>query len=535
MKLLQKMLIVMMIGIFAGNMDGMITRPAVIHPKAAPKPKAAAHAVPAPAPPPAPAILPLLAAPGVGAPSLDFNNIIAIGDVVQTFSQPKISNTQINGAPNTRCIYFTLIPAARDGFVANTNFRNAFVRHIFVGDVNIYFPENGSQPTTVDAARYSCANIVSDHVTDWYVRAFGGNTGVELSYGRVVPGADHSPQMGFAAGGGAAHIITVNMTPLVGGGGHPMPANFAQQFWQTFRTIASNPVGRVLLYRILIEIRRQNAGIGTCGDGIVPGFHVLTARNLCRSIEIRYNLNRGNSFAIGAERTLRFDNSVMALRSITLRIAAAELDTNLDPDNKTVDIPVFHEMLHWLHFLRHPQRYIDSDDRRPRLYRYLLRSYYGDYHSISELYTWGAAPDDEEIRVILGTPNYNIPAQLVLMDYQGTFLGDAGGGINIAVPAPMGVGARYIPETDRFLEGDDLSENVYRMARERNVAAMGPAIMAKHKMRFGHGDVINPIDINMAIPNRFRLAHLVATDCYRAITGGAIINWALAVGQAAQP
>lgn len=55
------------------------------------------------------------------------------------------------------------------------------------GDINIYFPQDGHQPTTPEAAAWSCSNVNNNNITDWYVRAFGGETGLALSQGQQAP------------------------------------------------------------------------------------------------------------------------------------------------------------------------------------------------------------------------------------------------------------------------------------------------------------------------------------------------------------
>jgi hypothetical protein len=388
-------------------------------------------------------------------------------------------------------------------------------------DVNghhIYFPADGRQPPANVVARLACANIeandINSSVTKWYVKAFGGSTGLNAAYGIAgIVGAPRwllLPPMGFTAAivPTSARIVTINMAAA------GTPANFDRDFWQTFRIIASDPVGRVLLYRILIEIRRQNAGNGSCENGINPLGGVLSRRNYCRSIVI-YHSNDGNSFSRGIKRRIDFDPNDVEDSSLRINTANHTIDTQPDT-NITHDMALFHEMLHWFHYLRHPQRYIDSDETEPTLYRYLLRSYYGDK---SELYSWGAL-DDEEIRTILGTPNYNIPEHLAYMLQVETFLqADPGGGVNVA--------GRFIPFSDRFLEGDDLSENVYRMTKLRPGGG-------QYKMRFGQAGDINQVSINPSIPERFMLAHKVAIDCYSAIIGHALANWSLVGGEAVQ-
>lgn len=255
---------------------------------------------------------------------------------------------------------------------------------------------------------------------------------------------------------------------------------------------------------------------GICENGIQIRNKLLKNRNQCRSIYVSNNTDDGFSFFRGEERRIEFDFHDMETR--TLRINANHtIDT--DDDNDTLDIGLFHEMLHWFHYLRNPKRYTNSDAENPGVYKYALRSYYGDP---SELCTWGSAVDEEEIRVILGTPDYRKRNHLSLIPQEAFLTVNPVDGVLVK-------NGGFIPFESKFLEGDDLSENAYRMlVRDSNGSIC--------RMRFGHGqENINPVEINQGrIPNRFTLAHLVATDCYREITGQPVQNWNLVSGQAAQ-
>jgi hypothetical protein len=57
-------------------------------------------------------------------------------------------------------------------------------------------------------------------------------------------------------------------------------------FWQLFRQIASNRIGRVLLYRLFIEIRRTD-GNSKGGVAEMPSIH-KNERNQYRSIRVGY-------------------------------------------------------------------------------------------------------------------------------------------------------------------------------------------------------------------------------------------------------
>ena len=366
----------------------------------------------------------------------------------------------------------------------------------------LYFPTNGKQPTTDEAGEYSGARYNgpnNDAVTDWWVRVFGGDRAVELSNKRPVPIADHAIQMGFNKVNNFVHIVQVDPDDA--------PTSFEQDFWKAFRKIAKNPVGRILLYRLLIEVRRVNIDengrkVGCCEVGI----STPRGRNDLRNIKIKYS-DTGFSFK-SSRGYIAFDPQDTETNTMIFNQESNEVATAKDAIPDTLDIGLFHEMLHWFHFLQHLRRYDKSNSKDPAEYRYLLRSYYGD---LSELYTWGSI-DDEELRTILGSPNYSKPGHRDLM-HRNAFIQ---GGI---IPV---VDRFTLPANASFLNGDDLSENAYRASRGQ-------------RMRFGHENrSIDSVTMH-PIPNRFQLAHQVAATCYTQITGNAPQNWDLTQGEAIQP
>ena len=173
-------------------------------------------------------------------------------------------------------------------------------------------------------------------------------------------------------------------------------------------------------------------------------------------------------------------------------------------------------MLHWFHFLRHTTRYLSN-----RLYatsfKYNTRCYYGD---VCELCVWGEIRE-EEVATILGSPDHNQAAHINLMPNGCFYPNDPGMGIAVNVRGNQ----VFIPRSDKFLNGDDLSENVYRISKTQT----NPI----HRyMRFGHSDQpIQAVTMN-PIPNRFRLAHKVAQDCYQNIIGNFPLHWFLVKTQA---
>ena len=84
----------------------------------------------------------------------------------------------------------------------------------------------------------------------------------------------------------------------------------------------------------------------------------------------------------------------------------------------------------------------------------------------------------------------------------------------------------YVPNKDGFLNGDDLSENVYRFS----ISHKRPCYM-----RFGHCErQIIPVALPPRMPNRFILANTLAKNCYYEITGYPFnpSDWNLSPGKA---
>ena len=255
MGFLRKKLLVAVVMISIGNAEGMIVVNGIIN---------ALPPAPVPFAPPAP-----------GNPILDFNSVATIGSQVSASLQPKLYYNPTIGAPDRACVYFTVMNNGNPNN-ANTPFQNAtIVNPVPANEVNIYFPADGSQPTTPEAARWSCANIdnrENSPITDWYIRAFGGDEALEYSKNGMPKKLPYTvPKLGakkltseqmietyksstdypkgkkiLKSQNCVEHIITVNGDDGV----------FKKSFWKTFRVIASDPVGRVLLYRLIIEIRR---------------------------------------------------------------------------------------------------------------------------------------------------------------------------------------------------------------------------------------------------------------------------------------
>lgn len=508
-----------------------------------------------------------LAAKKVGTNIVDFNNILTNGTNVQACFQPKIyhpAGYNINGN-DLEYVYFNVAQADGQAIPGNFTFHDADVDNKVAETYNIYFPADGSQPTTQNAAQYSCANIGAyeeNHlVTKWYIKAFGGDTGLELAQGNSAPASDTAPKFGFQKlPKHTVETITSSLTTTVLSpqmiAEHIIIVegdnNFKQAFWKTFKIIASNPVGRVLLYRLLIEIRRQNSrdvefmyttfkdkikahtgSIEYNNDIII--LDGLGERNNCRSIKIKEG---ANSFSLSRQ-------SISFTPSNNITTSVLKIDNNsvkTEQNTRSADIGLFHEMLHWFHYLRDYERY--SKDRKfDGSYCYLMECYLGNnklqeiFNQYNELFAWATIEyKEEELRTILGTPNYDDNDEFKI--FSNNVFATNTTSLSECIKIRAGTKEeRYINSSGKFLNGDDLSENAYRIScfeSEKTTV----------KMRFGHADNIKPVYIHnknttvfevdgcLLHKYRFMLPNLVAAHCYKNITSKAP-NWSLTAGEAA--
>lgn len=215
----------------------------------------------------------------------------------------------------------------------------------------------------------------------------------------------------------------------------------------------------MLLYRLLIEIRRVKNGSGSVGDDINANNYEINGRNKNRYLELEWRdlncFNKDNN-------RLGFCTDVVALQSITedVKEGSVLILPYCSWYASYADISIFHELCHWFHFLRNPNRYllertawnntvlINGETYDKTLKNSLAQYIYGDaYTSDSEkekrwrisALPWreGEHVHFEELRNIIGA----------------------------------------VEAVGNYLEGDDLSENLYRLS-------------IGHPLRFGHSNEI---------------------------------------------
>ena len=257
----------------------------------------------------------------------------------------------------------------------------------------------------------------------------------------------------------------------------------------------------------------------------------MGTRNNCRSITI--NKSDGNSFSL-SEQCINFSDAEDITTSV-LKIEGNSIKT--EEVKRTADIGLFHEMLHWFHYLRDYDRY-NKDRSFDGSYCHLIMCYYGNdklrelYNDYNELFAWTSIEyKDEEIRTILGTPNYENGDELRMFPPNVFIANSQDMSIYIEIDHNKG----YINSSGKFLNGDDLSENAYRLSRHK----VKPPV----RMRFGHADniksvhITNPDKDNFTVDDcrlhkyRIMLPNLVARHCYKNITD-IDEDWTLEVGKA---
>ncbi len=199
--------------------------------------------------------------------------------------------------------------------------------HACSADGNIYFPADGTQPTAKEVAEYSCANIdnrADSPITKWYMQVFGvidkngRNSTNDNDY--IKAGYNHKSE----------DIVPIFTFP---------DDNHCESFIKIFKMVAKTSLGRSLLYRIIIEIRRRNANNFGCYQSSKQRqfFRTLSVKSTNRFYfsggSIKYYIHIPCKFEIVKDGYIILTNP-----------------QNLDMDTE-LSIILFHEMLHWFHDL----------------------------------------------------------------------------------------------------------------------------------------------------------------------------------------
>ena len=219
---------------------------------------------------------------------------------------------------------------------------------------NIYFPRNAQQPSSKDAIKYSCANIYNSEtskITAWYMMIFGLDPNNLGGYSNICAIDDK-------------HIIEFSESTT------PQQRRI---FAKILRKILSTSVGRVLFYRLLIEIRRTDWAHKNLGRDVhnISAIHMITKKNRdkSRSILVTMPDNASTGYSRYAQYGtlptydranvfLEYSNSGYC-HKFTKRYSKTD-GSKYDEfihSRAPFDVVVFHELCHWYHHLRNPERF----------------------------------------------------------------------------------------------------------------------------------------------------------------------------------
>lgn len=345
-------------------------------------------------------------------------------------------------------------------------------------ELRIYFPTDGTQPTTPEAAAYSCANTDNEKdsllVTDWYLKMFGL---IPINQAEINDAIAHEAdpvapiyvQAGYDKENIVQRIISYNQDTMenvfdmVNDLTDSQPKTRKQFFFEKFNKIASDPVGRVLLYRILIEIRRHD---GFCIDALENNPNILLAkdpkesRNRCRSISIIWNDQDFKYDTTPPQSTINF-NSKSSPIQVVGRVGKEDL-VSIVTQEHNLFASLFHEMLHWFHSLRNPTRmYFEQGGVSLKT---LKTAKLTDLFDIGGYFY--SNPNETSERIALSTKLWISDSSKphISLEEMMTVLG----------APPLDMYQKHDKEY-YYLEGDDLSENLFRVS-------LGA------KFRFGYSD-----------------------------------------------
>lgn len=208
----------------------------------------------------------------------------------------------------------------------------------------IFFPQHWEQMSDETIASWCCAGSQDELITEKYLAMFGLQEW-NGEYLKLVTNEN----------GDACKII--DFGPL--DENIPEDKKFKSDFIEIFRRMASNLEGRVLLYRTFIEIQRTDEfGQGTIGQ---DAKEITTASKLAKLIEDRNKLRHiviqrfyKNIFKI-EEGYIGFSPSDdQRTTNAVGRLHWGKAD--IKQESRTDDVGLNHEMTHWFHILRHPER-----------------------------------------------------------------------------------------------------------------------------------------------------------------------------------
>jgi hypothetical protein len=355
------------------------------------------------------------------------------------------------------------------------------------GDVVILLPKTGNQPNSTSAAVWSSADTNNECVTWFYMKAFGcpylpSELGFDtisdefdrydayrlsgLEPQRIEEGALLGLMNGDPSGVSSlqvtessppCEILRLSRTPEgiadertisrveTGNKSHIAGTcmegdNERKQFWEIFKQLASTREGKILLYRLLIEIRRTDNGpnFKARAEFGVENFEFHQLRACLRSLVIRVGEHWQMNPAFG---TLTINlqtherSNVISGDGTIPETEPEDTVENWKINRKSISL--YHELLHWYHALRAPGRMLveyngikktdDGSTIRGTEIHPLFRHYHGTLEAASVgVNIWtsskGTIVSTEELRTIMGAS----------------------------------------PGSALYLQGDDMCENLYR-------------------------------------------------------------------------
>lgn len=283
-------------------------------------------------------------------------------------------------------------------------------------NVSLFFPSSGAQPTTAESMEYSGAkNIGDDAITHFYMKMFGWS--------------ESKIKAGFNKNNKEQVIIdfnTQNFNPYDGLHISSTKPEEVELFWNLFRQIASTSVGRVFLYRLLIEIRRVDKdGHGTAETTDISSekrnqYRAITAA-CCKEEKVN-EINCEGTFSFAREIKSGVTMGIVFSNNTKTPIPTINYNYFLGDKNqqpivqlrRPLYIALFHEMLHWYQHLRYYKRAkkekVANFITNKNLPNGLLSFYYDKYEDTEDFWSsntlWGSdgSIEIDEMRVIWGIP-----------------------------------------------------------------------------------------------------------------------------------
>ncbi len=357
---------------------------------------------------------------------------------------------------------------------------------------NIYFPSDGRQPTTEESVEWACANIYNTEdspITQWYMKMFG----VIPFRNEEDPGPDDFIKAGYDENNNKKRIISYDFETMGTDEGYEVSYHVhhdtqqeetrRKSFIDNFMKIASTSVGRVLLYRILIEIRRKDERGNGCEENNSSN---LKVRNAARFLNVY--LGNGNSFmypTFEKQRTIPLRNLLNQTYKEILKLKEPAKLNFSDSDKKTaivfknsedshfidlkprsVDIALFHELCHWYHFLRNTDRFTQENSCASNYPKMLSKN------EIGKILYGGLDGENNDNRNEISAKSWTRSVSTINTAGHECSLNSIK---QIVTYEELRNIIGLSKETDGYIRGDDLCENLYRLC-------------INSPMRFSHSD-----------------------------------------------